>query len=272
MKRIISIMIVMMFVFSASFASAAINNFVAEDAEFAGDEILKAEEEKSEGWTPIVEIAVTANNALLGGTSGMAFYKKSLSTQSLTVGMDKSGTGLYIQALNYSPSKQEGKETDFSLGFYTEVAGVKIDAGYGFWWIREKGTVDYHAIYIGIDFPAPFLGIVPFVKAEYDFAKKENGVDMNGFMYYGGLKHEFKPHEKVSIIAEVGAGGNTGVYGMQAENMSFSREKLELTISITDWLKLKGSIATQQNLGLQNGIADDTDKVFTSGAITIALP
>ena len=95
---------------------------------------------------------------------------------------------------------------------------------------------------------------------------------MNGFMYYGGIKHEFKPHEKVSIIAEVGAGGNTGVYGMQAENMSFSREKLELTISITDWLKLKGSIATQQNLGLQNGIAADTDKVFASGAVAIALP
>lgn len=235
-----------------------------------------AAEEKSEGWTPTAEISAAVHNRYVDEYSGALYFNKAVSNQSVMVGLDKDGTGFYIQADNFIPTEEETAETDFYAGVYTEIYGVKIDAGYGRYWIREVGEVNFNGVYAEITFPAPAWGITPFVKGEYRFAEKveaENGekISMNGFVYYGGLRREFQIHERVSLTAEVSVGGNTGIYDMPAENLSFAREKVELTISLTDWLKLKASALTQQNLGREEGIAADTEKFFVSGGIAMTF-
>lgn len=233
--------------------------------------------EKEESWKPTAEVSVGIHSKYLNEASGALSYDKAMSNQSVMVGLDKNGTGFYIQAENFVPfEKEDFKETDFYLGFYTEMVGMKFDVGYAHYWVRESGELDYHAVYAAVDFPEIGWQIIPFVKAEYDFAKRlseedENGniseTSMNGLMYYGGLKREFQIHERVSLVAEVGVGGNTGVYGLPAENLAYAREKMEVSFSLADQWKLKVSALTQQNLGEKNGIATDTDKLFVSAVI-----
>ena len=238
----------------------------------------KATEEKAPTWKPIGEVSAVVRNQYVDPYAGAKTYQKPLFSQSVMVGLDKDGTGIYVQAENFIPTEGETKETDFYAGFYTEIKGVKIDVGYGRYWIREAEEVDFNGVYAEITFPAPFFEIVPFVKGEYRFSKKveaEDGekVSLDGFVYYVGLKREFKIHERVSMTAEVGVGGNTGIYGMPAENLSFAREKLEIKISLVEWMKaeakFKASVMTQQNLGRRDGIAADTDKIFVSGGIAV---
>lgn len=233
-------------------------------------------EEKEEGWMPTAEISVAVHNAYVDDYSGAAYYRKTLFFQSAMVGLGKSETGCYFQAETFTPNEQETRETDFYVGFYTRVVGVKIDAGYGRYWIREAGEIDFNGVYAEISFPSPIWKIIPFVKAEYRFAEKmelEDGskVSPDGFIYQGGIKREFQIHERVKLTAEVSVGGNTGIYGMSAENLSFAREKLEVLISIMTWMKIKASAMTQQNLGLREGIAADTDRIFVSGAFVLTF-
>jgi hypothetical protein len=86
-----------------------------------------------------------------------------------------------------------------------------------------------------------------------------------------GLKREFQIHDKVQLTAEVSLGGNTGIYGMSAENLSFAREKVEMKISLLEKLNLKLAAMTQQNLGKDKGIATDTDKVFVMAGIEFTI-
>lgn len=255
MRKIFSFVMIVAMIFSASF-------------------VFAAEKEKAEGWKPYAEISAAVHSGYVDEYAGASYYKNTLFTQSLMIGLDKDGTGIYVQADNFIPTEKETAETDFYAGVYTEIAGVKFDIGYGRYWLREKGEIDYNGVYAEITFPAPFLGITPFVKGEYRFAEKienENGekVSLNGFVYYGGLRRDFQIHERVNLIAEVSVGGNTGIYDMPAENLSFAREKLEIEISLTDWLKLKASALTQQNLGKEEGIAADTDKLLVSGGVSL---
>lgn len=225
--------------------------------------------EKEEGWKPTAEVAVGVHSKYLNEASGALSYDKTMSNQSVMVGLDKNGTGFYVQAENFAPlEKEEKKETDFYVGFYTEAVGMKFDAGYVHYWVRESGELNYHAVYAAIDFPAVGWQIVPFVKAEYNFAAKGSSeVSTDGFLYYGGLKREFQIHERVSLLAEISIGGNTGIYGLPAENLAFAREKVEVSFSLTERWSLKVSALTQQNLGKRDGIAADTDKPFVSAAI-----
>jgi hypothetical protein len=232
--------------------------------------------EKEEGWMPTAEISVAVHNAYVDDYSGAAYYRNTMFFQSAMVGLDKSGTGCYFQADNYSPSEQETRETDFYVGFYTRVVGVKIDAGYGRYWVREAGALDFNGVYAEITFPSPIWKIIPFVKAEYRFAERMeladgSKVSLDGFLYQGGIKREFQIHERVNLTTEVSVGGNTGIYGRPAENLSFAREKLEVLISIMTWMKIKASAMTQQNLGLREGIAADTDRIFVSGAVVLTF-
>jgi hypothetical protein len=243
----------------------------------AGEKISGLDNLEINAWKPTAEVAVGIHSKYLNEASGALSYDKAMSNQSVMVGLDKNGTGLYFQAENFAPfEKEEFRETDFYVGFYMEVVGMKFDAGYGRYWVREVGELDYHAVYVAIDFPTISWQIVPFVKAEYDFAKKLSKNDefgnisemsMNGLMYYGGLKREFKLHERVNLIAEVGVGGHAGVYGMPAENLAYSREKVEILFSLTEQLTLKVSALTQQNLGKSAGIANDTKKLFAGAAL-----
>ena len=54
---------------------------------------------------------------------------------------------------------------------------------------------------------------------------------------------------------------------MKAENLSFTREKLEGTVSFTEYFKFIVAALTQQNLGERDGIAADTDKVFITAMV-----
>jgi hypothetical protein len=230
----------------------------------------------AEDWKSMAEVAVGIHSKYLNEASGALSYDKTMSNQSVMVGMDKNGTGLYIKAENFAPlEKEENRETDFYLGGYTEIAGAKVDVGYARYWVRKSEALDYNAIYASVDFPEVGWKIVPFVKAEYDFAGKSHETElsekisasMDGFMYRGGLKREFQLHERVSLLAEVSIGGNTGIYGLPAENLAFAREKVEVSISLAERWKLKVSALTQQNLGKRDGIAADTDRLFVSAAV-----
>jgi hypothetical protein len=235
-----------------------------------------AAEEQKEGWKPFAEISAAVHSAYIDEYSGAATFEKTLFSQSITAGMDKNGIGFYVQGQNFSPSEQEARETDLYAGVYVEKFGMKLDAGYARYWVREKGNIDYNGIYASVDLPAIWWKVVPFVKAEYRFAEKiinEDGakVSMDGLLYLGGLKREFKLHERLSLMAEVSLGGNSGIYGMPAESLAYTREKLEATFSITEWLKLKASAMTQQNLGKRDGIANDTEKLFGSFAVVMTF-
>ena len=75
----------------------------------------------------------------------------------------------------------------------------------------------------------------------------------------------------MNITTEVSAGGNTGIYGMSAENLSFVREKLDITVSLLEQLKINLSGLTQQNLGKKDGIAADTEKIFVSATMVLSF-
>lgn len=229
--------------------------------------------EIKDSWKPFAEISISASNKVVDEyLGGIILNEKSL-TESISVGMEKNKKGFYLWVDNFFPSHGESRETDIYLGAYAEFSGFKIDVGYGRYWVREVAAIDFNGVYAEITLPAPIWQITPFAKMEYRFGEKvelEDGskVSLDGFVYYGGLKREFEVIPKwVNLNAEVSVGGNTGIYGMPAENLSFAREKLEATISITEWLKIKGSAMTQQNLGHKEGIAADTDKLFLSAGI-----
>lgn len=264
MKKTLMVLFVAMVVFSTVYA------FAAEEKAFAAEEKIAAATEEEAKWTPTAEASVAWHSAYINEASGGMLYRKAVSTQSAMVGIDRDGVvGFYVQGENFIPfDDRENEETDFYVGFYAEIADMKFDVGYARYWVRESGELDFNAVYAAVDFPAAVWGIVPFVKMEYDFAKKtEEGENMNGFMYFAGVKREFSLHERVKILAEVGVGGNTGLYGMPVENLAYAREKVEVSISILEWLKLKGTAMTQQNLSHQEGIAEDTSRLFVSTAI-----
>ncbi|NLD82096.1 MAG: hypothetical protein GX642_13145 [Smithella sp.] len=71
-------------------------------------------------------------------------------------------------------------------------------------------------------------------------------------------------------MAEVSVDGNTGIYEMAAENLSFARKKLEVLISIMTWMKIKASGMTQQKHRWRHGpyfcvrrICPDVLKIIT---------
>lgn len=289
-KTVMVVMAIVMIVLSASFACATdellIDEPVVADekavAEKATEEKTAAENgEKAEGWKPFAEISATAHNSYLEEYSGSRYFEKFTFIQSTTVGLDKNDAmGVYVQSENFFPfGKNEYEETDLYIAFYAKFYGIKIDAGYGRYLIWKNGEGDYNGIYAEITFPAPIWGIVPFVKGEYRFADKKgededgNEFSQNGFLYVVGLKREFQLNERVNLTAKISFGGHDGIYGMPAENLSFAREKLEIKISLVEWMKaeakFKASIMTQQNLGLRDGIAADTEKLFVSGGIAV---
>jgi hypothetical protein len=237
--------------------------------------IVMAEEEmeqKNEGWKPAVEFNVGFHNGWLDETSGQLLYNKPVSTQAVTAGIEKSGTGFYFSAENFAPfGREEPKATNIYLGSFFEILGAKADIGLAYYKVREEDGDKEYAIYAGVDFPEIFWQIVPFIKAEYRFAgnvyeEDEEGniqrTSLDGFLCYVGLKREFKINERISLLTELGAGGNPGIYGMPAENLAFAREKAELVIGLSKQWKLNLSAMTQQNTGKAEGIAADTDKLF----------
>jgi hypothetical protein len=237
---------------------------------------LWAGEEKN-GWNFSAEANVGMHSGYIDESSGAVLYGDPVSNQSLMIGVEKQGTGFYLKAENFIPFEKESKETDFYGGLYTEAGGMKFDLGYAHYWMREKNEASYHAIYGSADFPEVGWQIIPFVKAEYRFATKQ-GVDehgscfpLDGFVYQGGFKREFKITKKVSLNTEVAIGGNTGIYGLPAENLSFAREKIGAVFSFSERWKVKVSALTQQNLGKKDGIAAETEKLFVSAVIVWAF-
>lgn len=235
--------------------------------------LVNAEEKQNtEGWKPTAEFTFDVHNAYIDESSGNALFRKTVLMQSAIIGVEKKATGFYVQAENFTPSEQESRETDFYAGFYTEAAGIKIDAGYAYYWAREDSAINFHAVYGTVVFPPCVWQISPFLNAEYRFAdKKDTGENLSGFLYYGGIRREFKIYERVNLLTEISLGGNTGIYGMAAANLSFAREKIEFNIVIMDQLKLKFGAMTQQNLGKEEGIASDTDRLFVTAAISITI-
>lgn len=237
-------------------------------------------EAKAEGWKSFGEISAAVHSGLLDDTGALS-YDKAVFNQAGTVGLDKSGNGFYFKAENFIPTEGELKETDIYVGFYGEVAGMKVDAGYAHYWVREQGELDYQAVYAAVDFPAICWQVVPFVKAEYRFAKmyEEKGfddegnafinrTDLDGLLYVVGLKREFQVHERIKVVPEISVGGNTGIDGFSAENLSYLRGKLKVSVDLTDQLKLEVSGIGQKNIGHSEGIAAGTDRLFLSIGFT----
>jgi hypothetical protein len=246
------------------------------------------EKQKMEDWKPGVEVTIGAHSGYVEEISGTVLFSKPVFIQTAILYAEKKNNGFYIMAANFSPSEQESRETDFYAGFYTKLAGVKIDAGYAYYWWREDLAIDFQGAYALFVFPPFIWQISPFVNAEYRFAEKKitdlysdpyhrrlkreykfADENLSGFLYHGGLKREFKFNKRLNITAEVSAGGNTGIYGMEAENLSFVREKLAVTVSLLEQMKLIFCGLTQQNLGNKDGIAADTDKIFISATIAL---
>jgi len=230
------------------------------------------EKQNTEGWKPTAEFTLDVRNAYIDEFSGNALFRKTVLMQSAIIGVEKKATGFYVQAKNFTPSEKELRETDFYAGFYTEAVGIKIDAGYAYYWEREDSAINFHAVYGTVVFPSCVWQITPFFNAEYRFAeKKDADEDLNGFLYYGGLRREFKIYERMNLMTEISLGGNTGIYGMAAENLSFAREKIEFNIFLMDQLKLILGAMTQQNMGKEEGMASDTDRLFVTAAISITI-
>ena len=248
------------------------------------------EKQNNDGWKPGAEFTLGAHSGYVEEISGTVLFSKPVFIQTATLYAEKKGSGFYVMAANFSPSEQESRETDFYAGFYTELANVKIDAGYAYYWWREDLAIDFQGAYALLVFPSLIWQIFPFANAEYRFAEKKvvdlypdayhkrvkrecefADDNLSGFIYHGGLKREFKVNERLNITTEVSAGGNTGIYGMSAENLSFVREKLDITVSLLEQLKINLSGLTQQNLGKKDGIAADTEKIFVSATMVLSF-
>lgn len=243
-------------------------------------------QQKTGEWKPGMEMTLGAHNGYVEEISGAALFSKPVFIQTATLYAEKKGSGFYLMAVNFSPEKQESEETDFYAGFYAVLAGVQIDAGYAYYWWREDPAIDFQGVYGLFVLPKFVWEIYPFVNAEYRFAEKKvtdlypdishrrlerkcefADEDLGGFLYQGGIKRNFKLNERFSVMAEVSLGGNTGLYGLPAENLGFVREKVDMVISPFKPLTINLSGLTQQNLGKEEGIAADTEKIFISATM-----
>jgi hypothetical protein len=255
MKKRLAFLAMALVIFSAGFVLAEGNE--------------RAEQE-ARSWELTGEMGMGIHSGYYDDT-GEKTYKHPVSTQTVTVNYEKDGTGVYIQAENFIPFRnEESKETDFYVGFFTEAWEMKFDFGYAHYWAWERGSINYHALYGKIEFPEIFWGIVPFLKAEYRIANRSglddfgNPISMDGFWYQGGLKRHFELNKKLTLNTEVAVGGNTGIHGYKAENLAFVREKAELTYALDEQWKLKLMGMGQQGLGGKNGIAGGTDEWVVS--------
>ena len=261
MKKTFAVLVVLAIVFSVGF-------------------VFAEEKENKDSWKFFGEASVGMHNKYVDDDTGELWYDKSISTQSAMIGFEKAGTGFYFQADNFVPfEKQESKETDIYLGFYTEAWGMKFDGGLGHYWTREKGEADWHSLYGSVDFPSLGWGIVPFTKAEYRLATRkewvedengnENPVSLNGFFYQVGLKREFKLTEKVSIVAKLTSGGNTGALGYETSNLAYIGGKVEGVIDVGNNFKLKPTVYYQKNLGGEGSVAAEAnEKIFLGLALS----
>lgn len=243
-------------------------------------------QQKTGEWKPGLEMTLGVHDGYVEEISGAALFSKPVCIQTATLYAEKKGSGFYAMAVNFSPEKQESEETDFYAGFYTDLPGVQIDAGYAYYWWREDLAIDFQGVYGLFVLPKFVWEIYPFVNAEYRFAEKKvtdlypdishrrlkrqcefSDEDLGGFLYQAGFKKNFTINKRFSIMTEVSLGGNTGLYGLSAENLGFIREKLDIVISPFKPLTINISGMTQQNLGKEEGIAADTEKMFVSATM-----
>lgn len=257
MKKLFAVLVVLAMVFSTSFSFAE-------------------EKKEKDGWKFNSEANVGMHNRYVDEDTGELWFSKPVSIQSAMIGFEKAETGFYFQVENFAPfEKQESKETDFYLGFYTEAWGMKFDGGYGHYWTRERGEADWHSFYGSVDFPLLRWGIIPFAKAEYrlatqkEWVEDDNGgeypISLNGFLYQVGLKREFKLTEKVSVVARLTSGGNTGALGYETSNLAYVGGKVEGVIDVGNNLKLKPAVYYQKNLGSDGNIASEADGKLFAG-------
>ena len=247
MKRIVVILLVAAMVSSAS--------------------IGYAEEEKEK--TLEVEVAAGVASGYIDLVAGQLWYDKPVSIQHITL---LSKLGLYAHVANYSPFTSEMKETDMYLGYYKEFWGMSIETGYAYYMVHKAGELSYHALYAEMELPKIWWQITSFVRGEYRIATgkavqtDEDGniqrTSQDGFLYFGGLKREFKLSDSFSLEIKGTLGGNTGLYGMPAENLAFLREQITLSYALDKHWSVKGWGMTQQNLGRDEGIATGTQKGF----------
>ena len=231
--------------------------------------VFAADKEETGKWNVIAGAKLGIENRLLDEMTGEVLFSKPVFTQGALIGVERNKTtGFYLAVENHQSLQNEYDQTYIYFGGYTKIWGIKIDGGYAHYWIRTKDEIDYHGIYTEFEFPQVFT-VTPVVKMEYRMGKgvsvDDGGVrhNMNGFAYYGGVKKELKVSDSVSVIPEIGAGGNTGIYDSGTDNLAYARAKVSASIDLGKEIKLKPYVLYQKNLGSQEGIAADANgKVF----------
>lgn len=160
-------------------------------------------------------------------------------------------SGLYVSTLGYI-TRRGVDEVDLFLGKSTELWGMTLDTGIGFYNAENMGNMngDFFAAYVGVDFPE-VIGIIPFAYIEADIPlRKEFGG--GGWLWKVGVKKTILIFEQ-SINFKMEAGGNDGIYGSEAKLISFVRGTASLETKLLG-MKVIPSFALQRGFG---GIAGD---------------
>lgn len=202
-----------------------------------------------------VEVAVDVLSIDVDNYTGEV-TKRIISHPSVTVTHNPSQ--IYISSLAYVADRFE--EADIYAGKSFEVSGVSLDAGVGYYAVKDDE--DFAALYLDAKFPEIF-GVTPFAYVESDY-----GLDGGR----GGLFWKFGVEKSLEFfgrdfLSKAELGGNDGLYGYEPRFISFGR----LTVS-TD-IEWSGMTFTP-SLSLQKGTSEEGiagDETLVYGCLSISF-
>lgn len=156
-------------------------------------------------------------------------------------------SGLYISALGYI-TRSGVDEVDLYVGKSTEIKGVTLDTGIGFYDVNKLNNIDsdFFAVYMGADFPE-VIGIIPFVYIEGDIPFKKELAE-GGVLWKLGVEKSIPVSKKQSIDLKFEAGGNDGIYSSAPMLVNFARGTALTTVKF--WgLNFSPSVSFQKGFG-----------------------
>ncbi len=153
-------------------------------------------------------------------------------------------SGLYVGALGYI-TRTGVDEVDIYLGYASELAGFKLDAGYSFCNITDTNG-DLHAFYIGAESPEIIAGVSLTGYLEADIPVDKEILE-GGWIWKFGAKKSV-PIAEQSVEFRLEAGGNDGIYGYEPELVSFARGTISTEVEKLG-MKFVPSLALQKGFG-----------------------
>ncbi|MFA5994551.1 MAG: hypothetical protein WC823_06360 [Parcubacteria group bacterium] len=197
-----------------------------------------------------VELASRGVSSYTGGQLPEALAKPSVT-------LSHNPSGVYVNMIGYA-NREEMNEVDFLGGLATEVGGVQVDTGVGFYDLKSYGEAEGNlfAIYLGAEFPEVF-GITPLTYVEGNMPTDADVLG-GGWLWKVGAKKIVDIGEQ-PIQVEGWVGGNDGVYDSEPKLLSFA------SVTVSTPMEIMGVTVTPA-LTLQKGFGGIAEENYTAVA------